>query len=138
MGTFYGAPGAPATMPLARNDAMWAKYHLGELLELTDPATKAPTQRNMFDKPRAGDPILLGGMMANAGLANLRGMGTTFLMCNNAFMAWVGFLSQQGRGKPDPIEHEIRANLLPGVVTVPAMVTAIEKAQGRGLAYTRQ
>ena len=30
------------------------------------------------------------------------------------------------------------ANLLPGVVIVPAMVIAIEKAQGAGIAYNRQ
>lgn len=138
VGTFYGPPGATATMPLAWNDAMWAKYKIGELMQLTDPTTKAPAQRNMYDKPRAGDPVLFGGAMAAAGLANLRSMNATFLMCNNAFMLWVGFLAQQGRGAAAEIERDIRANLLPGVVTVPAMVIAIEKAQGRRVAYNRQ
>ncbi len=136
--TCYGAPGMPATLPLAWNDAMWEKYKIGELLKLTDPDTKAPTKRNMFYRPRAGDPILFSGAMAAAGIQNLVAQGTVLLMCNNAFMAWMAFLSNNGQRNAGDIEREIRANLLPGVVTVPAMVIAIEKAQGKGIAYNRQ
>lgn len=139
VGTFYGAPGVPASMPLAWNDAMWEKYKIGELLKLTDPETKQPTRRNMFWRPRSGDPILFSGAMAAAGIENLQKMGATFLMCNNAFIAWMGFLSGAGsKGNPAGIDREIRANLLPGVITVPAMVISIEKAQHGGVAYNRQ
>jgi hypothetical protein len=139
VGTLYGAPGGPASMPLAWNDAMWEKYKIGELLKLTDPNTKAPSKRNMFYRPRAGDPILFNGAMAVAGIENLQRMGAVFLMCNNAFQAWMGFLSGSGsRGNAAEIERDIRANLVPGVVAVPAIVIAIEKAQGSGVAYNRQ
>jgi hypothetical protein len=139
IGTFYGAPGAPASIPLAWNDAMWAKYKIGEMLQLIDPVTKAPTRRNMFFRPRAGDPVLFNGAMAVAGIESLQKMGATFLMCNNAFIAWMSFLSGSGtKGNPAVIDRDIRANLIPGVITVPAMVIAIEKAQGKGIAYNRQ
>ena len=106
---------------------------------LTDPLTKAPSKRNLYFRPKAGDPVLANGAFAVAGVENLQKMGATFLMCNNAFMMWVGFLSGSGsKGNPSEIERDIRANLLPGVTTVPAMVIAIEKAQGAGLAYNRQ
>jgi intracellular sulfur oxidation DsrE/DsrF family protein len=83
--------------------------------------------------------VLFGGAMAQAGIESLQKAGVTFLMCNNAFMAWVGFISGNGtKGNPATIERDIRANLLPGVITVPAMVIAIEKAQGKGIAYNRQ
>jgi hypothetical protein len=36
------------------------------------------------------------------------------------------------------IEKDLRANLLPGVTIVPAMVIAIEKAQEAGIRYNRQ
>ena len=36
------------------------------------------------------------------------------------------------------IEAALRANLLPGVTIVPAMVIAIEKAQEAGLSYNKQ
>ena len=139
VGTCYGAPGGPASIPLAWNDAVWEKYKIGELLKLIDPDTKAPTKRNMFFRPRAGDPVLRNGAMAVAGMENLQRMGAVFLMCNNAFQGWMGFLSGSGsRGNAAEIERDIRANLVPGVVTVPAMVIAIEKAQGQGVAYNRQ
>jgi hypothetical protein len=139
VGTFYGPPGVPASIPLAWNDVVWAKYKIGEVLSLTDPATKAPSKRNMFYRPRSGDPVLFGGAMAAAGIENLQRMGVLFLMCNNAFQAWISFLSGSGtKGNAAEIERDIRANLVPGVVTVPAMVIAIEKAQGKGIAYNRQ
>jgi len=139
IGTFYGAPGPLASIPLAWNDAIWDKYRIGDLLKLNDPATRAPTRHNMFYRPRAADPILFNGAMAIAGIENLQRMGATFLMCNNAFMAWIGFLSGAGtRGNPAEIERDLRANLVPGVVTVPALVIAIEKAQAKGIAYNRQ
>lgn len=139
VGTLYGAPGFPASIPLGWNDAMWEKYKIGELLKLTDPATKAPSKRNMFFRPRQGDPILFSGVMADAGIESLQRKGALFLMCNNAFQAWMGFLSGNGtKGNAAEIERDIRANLIPGVVAVPAMVIAIEKAQGKGVAYNRQ
>src|SRR5689334_1383410 len=35
-------------MPLLLNDAVWAKYHIGEMLKVTDPKTKATATRNIF------------------------------------------------------------------------------------------
>lgn len=139
IGTLYGPPGGSASMPLAWNDVVWEKYKIGELLGLNDPVTKAPSKRNLFYRPRAGDPVLASGAFAVAGMENLQRMGAVFLMCNNAFMMWMGFLSGSGtKGNPAEIERDIRANLLPGIVTVPALVIAIEKAQGNGIAYNRQ
>jgi len=139
VGTFYGPPGGNASIPLAWNDTVWEKYKIGELMSLTDPETKAPSKRNLFFRPRAGDPVLANGAFAVAGIENLQKLGATFLMCNNAFMMWVGYLSGSGsKGNPAEIERDIRANLLPRVITVPAMVIAIEKAQTKGVAYNRQ
>ena len=135
--TAYGAPGGPATMGLAWNDAMWAKYKVGEQIGLKDSAGKFITT-NVFNRPKAGDPILFNGSVAAASLENLQKLGTVVLMCNNAFMAWVGYLAGKGLGTAADIEKDIRANLLPGVVTVPAMVIAIEKAQEAGIKYNRQ
>ena len=41
-------------------------------------------------------------------------------------------------GLTPEIEKELRANMLPGVTIVPAMVIAIEKAQEAGIRYNRQ
>ena len=139
IGSFYGAPGGGASMPLAWNDLVWEKYRIGELMNLVDPDTRAPTKRNLFFRPRAGDPVFMSGAVTGAGIENLQRLGATFLMCNNALRAWMAFLSGNGtKGNAAEIEREIRANLIPGVIPVPAMVIAIEKAQEKGIAYKRQ
>lgn len=132
VGTCYGA-----TTPLAWNDAMWSKYKIGAALNLTDPETKAPLTRNWFFRPKKGDPVFLNGMLADASMESLASRGAVFLMCNNAFNLWVGRLASGGAGTPDAIAADIRANLLPGVVVVPAMVIAVEVAQKHGLTYMR-
>ena len=132
VGTFYGG-----TTPLAWNDAMWKNYEIGKALNLTDPATKAPLTRNWFHRPAKGDPVFLNGMLADASIESLTKRGARFLMCNNAFNLWVARLAAAGSGTPEAIGAEIKANLLPGVTIVPAMVIAVEVAQRHGLTYMR-
>ena len=45
-------------MPLMLNDAMWSKYHVGELLGVNDPKTNAPATRNIFHDNVLGRPGL--------------------------------------------------------------------------------
>jgi intracellular sulfur oxidation DsrE/DsrF family protein len=137
IGTLYFV-GPTSSIPLAFNDAMWEKYKLGAYLNLEDPKTKAPSTRNMFNLPQSGDPVLFGGAFAAAGIANLQKMGSTFLLCNNALGLLVGQLAQQSGATPAAVSADLKANLLPGVVLVPAMVIAIEKAQSKGIAYNKQ
>jgi intracellular sulfur oxidation DsrE/DsrF family protein len=148
VGTFYSF-GTQASIPLAFNDAMWAKYRLGEYTGLKDASGK-PYTRNVFYRPTIDDahlliqafqtpniPELLGAMPA-LGIENLQKMGTKFILCNNAFGAWCLELQARQKGKADAIQKELAANLLPGVTIVPAMVIAIEKAQAAGIRYNRQ
>jgi hypothetical protein len=65
-------------------------------------------------------------------------MGTRFLLCANALGAWELELEARGKGKAAELDAEFRANLLPGVTIVPAMVIAIEQAQAAGIKYNRQ
>jgi hypothetical protein len=148
VGTFYGI-GGQSSIPLAFNDAMWAKYGLGDYTGLKDAAGK-PYTRNVFNKPTGNDLHLLmqaiqsptipmfAGAMPGLGMESLQKMGTTFLLCANAFGGWCAELEARGKGKAADLDAELRANLLPGVIIVPAMVIAIEQAQGAGIAYNRQ
>lgn len=137
IGTFYFV-GPTSSIPLAFNDAMWEKYKLGSYLKLDDPKTQAPSTRNMFNAPQAGDPVLFGGAMAAASIPNLQKMGSTFLICNNALNLFIGQMVQQSGGTPAAVGAELKGNMLPSVVIVPAMVIAIEKAQSKGIAYNKQ
>jgi hypothetical protein len=148
VGTFYGI-GPQSSIPLAFNDAIWSKYAIGEYLGLKD-ASGRPYTHNWFNRPTAselpllmqamGTPIIpgFGGALPALGIESLQKMGTTFLICENALGAWCQELEVRGKGRAADIEKELRANLLPGVVPVPAMVIAIEKAQSAGIRYNRQ
>ncbi len=147
-GSFYGV-GAGASIGMAFDDAMWAKYGLGEYFGLNDAAGK-PYVRNVFNSPTeadrhlfrqaAGTPDLaiFGGAIVAASIRNLQAMGTKFLLCNNALNAWTFDLEARGKGKQADIHKELSSHLLPGVTIVPAMVIAIEQAQSAGVAYNRQ
>jgi len=148
VGSLYGI-GSRASIALGFNDAMWAKYGLGEYTNLKD-AAGMPYTRNVFHRPTANDVHLLmqainsptiplfAGAMPAIGIENLQKMGTTFLMCTNAFVAWCAELEVRGKGKAPELQKELSANLLPGITMVPAMVIAIQKAQAAGITYNRQ
>lgn len=148
VGTFYSM-GVQSSMPLAFNDAMWAKYSLGDYTGLKDASGK-PYTRNVFNRPTPNDLHLLmqaiqsptipafADAMPALGIESLQKMGTTFLLCANAFGGWCEELAVRGKGTAADLQKELSANLLPGVIMIPAMVIAIEKAQGAGIAYNRQ
>ena len=148
VGTFY-AIGGQASIPLGFNDAMWAKYGLGDYTGLKDASGKGYT-RNVMNRPTRNDAhLLIQGFGAPnipevldavpaMGIENLQKMGTKFVLCANAFGIWCLELQARGKGKADAIQKEMTENLLPGVTIVPAMVIAIEKAQAAGIRYNRQ
>jgi hypothetical protein len=148
VGTFYSL-GTQSSIPLGFNDAMWAKYQFGDYLGLKDKSGKAYT-RNVFHKFTADDAHVLiqafqtpdipelAPMVPAMGIESLQKMGTKFILCANALGAWCLELQARGKGKAPDVEKELRANLLPGVTIVPAMVIAIEKAQAAGIRYNRQ
>jgi len=148
VGSFYGI-GPSSSIVMAFNDAMWAKYQLGEYAGLMDAAGK-PYTRNVFNSATPDDRHLLigamktpdipelGGALPALSISSLQQMGTTFLLCNNAFGAWQLELAARGKGTLEAIDQDLRSNLLPGVIIVPAMVIAIEQAQKAGIAYNKQ
>ena len=148
VGTFYSL-GTQSSIPLGFNDSIWAKYKLGEYLGLKDASGQFYT-RNVFLKPTPQDAHLLfqalqtpniaglAGAMPALGIESLQKMGAKFILCNNALGGWILELEARGKGKAPDIEKDLRANFLPGVTVVPAMVIAIEKAQAAGIRYNRQ
>lgn len=147
--SFYSV-GPSSSIALGFNDAMWAKYGLGEVLGLKDAGGK-PYTRNVFAgmtkddahllAQRAGIPAgiaLLGQAAPALSIPSLQKMGTKFLVCNNALGLWTLELEARGKGKAEAIGADMRANLLPGVTIVPAMVRAIEQAHAAGFTYNRQ
>jgi intracellular sulfur oxidation DsrE/DsrF family protein len=148
VGTFYSV-GSQASISLAFNDAIWTKYGLGAYTGLKDAEGK-PYTRNVFNRPTPQDlhllmqaidsPMIpaLAQAVPALGIENLQKMGTKFVLCANALGIWCLELEARGKGNAQEIEKDLRANLLPGVTIVPAMVIAIDKAQEAGIKYNRQ
>ncbi len=133
VGTFYGVPNA--TTLFAFNDAMWAKYKMGEALKFNDHKTKAPATRNVWRT----DPEIMGLMVAPpASIEALQKRGALFLLCNNALNIWSNLLAQANKAEQPAVLADLKANMLPGVVLTPGMVVAIQKIQDKGIAYNRQ
>jgi hypothetical protein len=148
VGTFYSV-GSQASIALAFNDAIWAKYELGHYTGLKDADGKAYT-RNVFNRPTTRDlhllmqaidspqiPALADAIPA-LGIESLQKLGAKFVLCANALGIWCLELEARGKGKAQDIDKDLRANLLPGVTIVPAMVIAIDRAQEAGIKYNRQ
>ncbi|HEX6251504.1 MAG TPA: hypothetical protein VFZ56_08735 [Gemmatimonadaceae bacterium] len=110
---------------IAMNDAAWTKYGLGQKASITDPASKEPAVRNIF----AAD--------GEYSVAALQARGVLFIVCGTALRiaseAWAPSVSQT----PEATLAELKASLLPGVVEVPAMVVALNRAQEAGFTYVR-
>ena len=117
-------------IPMVFNDAVWAKYKLGEFGHVTDPATKAPATRNIFYHSKPGDLLF-----PNAAIEKLQARGVIFTCCNVALGAVSGLLGSKIGVSPADARKEWLAGLLPGVTVVPSGVLALNRAQEKGCTY---
>jgi intracellular sulfur oxidation DsrE/DsrF family protein len=105
---------------LVFNDALWAKYPIANTLAMTG-ATAASANPN------------------TSAVAQLLQRGVIVLVCNNSLRAsGQRFLPEAQRGDAaarTAFAEEARANLLPGVEVVPAMIVTLQMAQDRGCRY---
>jgi len=117
-------------MVFAMKDAMWAKYKLGEMTNVTDPKTKAPAVRNTFYKMAPEDQLLPGmsidGLMAS---------GTLVGVCHMAIKVGSRELAKKMNMPAEDIAKDMIANLIPGVQVVPSGVWAVNRVQERGCTY---
>ena len=121
-------------IPFVLDDALWARYRIGEQYDVTDAGTKGPATRNVFAARHAA----LGGLVTEEqSVEALQQRGVRFLICMNTIAGATRKLSAAGLGTPEEIRPAIMAGLLPGVVVVPAMVVALTQLQERGVAYIK-
>ncbi len=115
--------------PIVFNDMIWEKYKYGESSKTTDARTGQPAIRNVWWRPRPTEP------MAEFGVDVLQQRGAQVLFCNNVFRGVIRRAMASTQRSYDDVRAELKANLLPGVVVVPAIVAAMAMAQARGAAY---
>ena len=121
-------------IPFVLTDALWSRYKIGEQYEVTDAEMKAPAVRNVFSSANAA----AGGRVSpEQTVEALQQRGVRFLICMNTIAGATQKLSAAGLGSSDEIHAAIMGGLLPGVITVPAMVVALTQLQERGVKYTK-
>jgi intracellular sulfur oxidation DsrE/DsrF family protein len=117
-------------IPIALNDAAWAKYNLGEFFKINDPATKAPATRNPFAHIKPGDLPL-----PEAALDKLVARGVMFGACNMAITYRSAAVAKLMGLRPEDVKKDWVDNVLAGVQVVPSGVVAVNGAQARGCSY---
>lgn len=119
-----------SAIPFAMVDEAWAKYKLGEVMGINDPATSAPSLRNFLYKAPA-DKLPIPGM----GIDQLLAAGTLMGVCNMAIKFYAGQLASKMNMTADQIAQEWRAAVIPGIQVVPSGVWAVNRTQQRGCTY---
>jgi len=113
------------------NDAMWAKYGIGEHNQIRDPDTGEWATRNIMVHLPADTPPMIKGMSVPA----LVDRGVIFWQCNNALHGIAAGIANATNQAPDVVYEELKANLLPHVKLVPAHTMLVGLCQERGCTY---
>ncbi len=127
--------------PYGYGDAVWAKYgkaFAGKMGLKDDMAKRAATMNPMLAKAPGGEPPPKGMEWAADGtLSDLAPKGVKFAVCGLATKAIAGMIAGK-TGDAAAIESELKANLVPGAIIVPAGIVAVNRAQEHGytFAYT--
>lgn len=114
-----------AALSIGFNNAAWAKYGMGKTVSVTDPTTKEPAVRNIF---------ATGGQLS---VDTMQKRGVVFLMCNTALRLRSRGLAAERGETYETVYEDLKASRLPGVILVPALVVAINRAQEAGFTYVR-
>ena len=122
---------AGRAFPINASDALWQKYQLGKGWNVTDPETKAPALRNIFETGGATPQEQKYRVRA------LQARGAIFWQCNNALHTVAERLAPDAAVPPETVYQDLRAGLLPGVRLIPAHTMLLSLVQEQGCAYQR-
>ncbi|MCX6291527.1 MAG: hypothetical protein NT126_07155 [Bacteroidetes bacterium] len=113
----------------------WEKYKFGEIFKADDPATKTPSIRNPFWKPKPGDFKIPGFGNVEIGINELQASGVMFCVCDAAMTVYSNVVAEKMKMEPAEIKKDWMASLLPGIQVVPSGVWAVGRAQEHGCRY---
>ncbi len=131
-----------SSIMLTLDDFFWAEYKVGEWLQIADPSTGTPAQRNVFYEIKdtlhegsadkgARDPASL---HQSADIRSLQSRGVKFLCCHTAMEEQAQILALRGGPSQtaEHIEKEMLAHVVPGVLVVASGAAAIALLQSDG------
>ena len=124
--------------PYGYNNAVWAKYgkQFATQMKLKDDmAKRAATMNPVLAKAPGGEPPPKGmEWVADYTLSDLAPKGVRFAVCGLATKAIAGMLAGK-TGDAAAIEAELKSNLVPGALIVPAGISAVNRAQEHGYTF---
>jgi len=119
----------------AMDHPLWGKYKFGEVFKIEDPATKAPSVRNPFWKPKPGDFKVPGIGEVAIGINELQDSGVMFCACDMALTVYSAAVAQGMNMDPAAVKKDWVSGLLPNIQVVPSGVWALGRAQEKGCGY---
>jgi len=122
-------------IPFAMEDRLWAKYKLGEVFKVNDPASKQPSTRNAFWKPKEGDFKIPGVGNVAIGINELQDSGVLFCVCDMALTVYSAAIADSVGQSAADVKKDWLTGILPGIQVVPSGVWAVGRAQEHGCAY---
>jgi hypothetical protein len=115
-------------MPLALNDAVWAKYKLGDMLGVKDPKTNAAATRNVHHDTI---PLYAGETYQTL----MTKHGVVIVACGLALNVISGMAAPRANVTPEQAKQDFTAGLLPGISLAASGVYAVNRAQQAGCTY---
>lgn len=115
-------------LAMVLNDAVWAKYKLGEVLAVTDPRTGAPATRNIAHSSMPGRPGLTYEQLAASGTVII-------VACNHALNVISGLAAPKAGVSAEDAKKDFLAGVIPGVHLSATGVYAVHRAQQTGCTY---
>lgn len=123
-------------------DYVWLKYRIGEWAEEKDPKTGEPAVRNFYYPSKAapsmtyasGDPSNPDSAFQDTSIQGLNARGVKFLSCHSSIEEVARSLIKTHNlsAQPEEVVKDIQAHILPGVLLVPALASALALLQTDG------
>lgn len=124
------------------SDYVWQKYRIGEFEKEKDPKTGEPSVRNFYYPSPAGpslkytsdDPSSPDSAYQDFSVQGLQARGVKFLSCHSSIEEAARGLIKQFNltAPPEEVVKDIQAHVMPGVILVPALASALALLQGDG------
>ena len=128
-----------AAVPMALNDAMWAKYEIGKDRKVKDfPSDKFATRNPFYAAAPSSTPSSRPAPPPDRpqpSLSWLGSHGNVLLACDLAMRGYSSIMAQRTKTEQQAVYEEFKANLLPGVILQPTGVYAVLRAQEAGCAF---
>lgn len=123
-------------IPYAMEDRLWAKYKLGEVFNIKDDTTDAPSLRNRFWKPNPGYSVPGVGPVP-IGINELQESGVLFCVCGMAINVLSAVVAGNMKLKHEDVKNDWMSGILPGIPVMPSGLWAVTRAQEHKCAYVK-